>query len=143
MKFSVKTRYAVRILFELSAADAPLSIYHLSDRTGLSPRVAEDICTQLRYEGISTGIVGPGGGIRLEVPLGEISLGRLVKLFEGGVAFAVCCGDKANDCPNQHVCENRAVWRKLSAKIQEELDAIPLDSLLLRQGTCVAGLSLK
>ena len=86
----------------------------------------------MRYDGISTGIVGPGGGIRLEVPLGDISLGRLVYLFEDGVEFAVCCGDKANDCPNRHDCENRAVWRKVSAKIQEELDDIPLDSLLQR-----------
>ena len=132
MKFSVKTRYAVRILLELAAAAAPLSISDLADKTGISPRAVENICARLRYDGISTGIVGPGGGIRLEIPLEDISLGRLVYLFEDGVEFAVCCGDKANDCPNRHVCENRAVWRKISARIQEELDAIPLSSLLLR-----------
>ena len=135
MKLSVQTRYAVRILSELAAASAPLAIGDLSEKTGISPRAVEKICAQLRYDGISTGIVGPGGGIRLEVPLGDISLGRLVDLFEDGVGFAVCCGDKANDCPNRHDCENRAVWRKISAKIQEELDAIPLDSLLLHYGT--------
>ena len=134
MKLSVQTRYAVRILFELAAAATPLAIGDLSAKTGISPRAVENICTQLRHDGISTGIVGPGGGIRLEVPLGDISLGRLVDLFEDGVEFAVCCGDKANDCPNQHDCENRAVWRKVSAKIQEELDAIPLDSLLRHYG---------
>ena len=132
MKLSVQTRYAVRILFELAAATTPLSIGDLSEKTGISPRAVENICAQLRYDGISTGIVGPGGGIRLEVPLGDISLGRLIYLFEDGVEFAVCCGDKANNCPNQLDCENRAVWRKVSAKIQEELDAIPLDSLLRR-----------
>jgi len=131
MKISAQTRYAVRILFELAAAAAPLSIGDLSEKTGISPRAVENICAQLRYDGISTGIVGPGGGIRLEVPLEDISLGRLIYLFEDGVEFAVCCGDKANDCPNQHACENRAVWRKVSAKIQEELDAISLNSLLL------------
>ena len=134
MKLSVQTRYAVRILSELAATAAPLSIGDLSEKTGISPRAVENICAQLRYDGISTGIVGPGGGIRLEVPLGDISLGRLVYLFEDGVEFTVCCGDKANDCPNQHDCENRAVWRKVSGKIQEELDAIPLDSLLRRYG---------
>ena len=132
MKLSAKTRYAVRILFELAAASAPLSIGDMSEKTGISPRTVEDICARLRYDGISTGIVGAGGGIRLKVPLEDISLGRLVDLFEGGVEFAVCCGDKANNCPNRHVCENRAVWRKLSAKIQAELDAMPLEFLLLR-----------
>jgi Rrf2 family protein len=129
MKLSVKTRYAVRVLFELADAAAPLSIGDVSEKTGISPRAVENICAQLRQDGISTGIVGPGGGIRLEIPLKDISLGRLLDLFEGGVEFAVCCGDKANDCPNRHECENRAVWRKVSAKIQAELDTIPLDEL--------------
>jgi len=132
MKLSAKTRYAVRILFELARVSTPLAIASLSEKTGIRPRVVENICAQLRHDGISTGIVGTGGGIRLKIPLGDISLGRLVDLFEGGVAFAVCCGDKANDCPNQRVCENRAVWREVSAKIQAELDAIPLESLRLR-----------
>ena len=134
MKLSAQTRYAVRILVELATvAEAPLSIAELAEKTGISPRAVEKICARLRYDGISTGIVGSGGGIRLEVSLEDISLGRLVDLFEDGVQFAVCCGDKANDCPNQHVCKNRAVWRKISAKIQTELDAIPLDSLLLKR----------
>jgi Rrf2 family protein len=134
MKLSARTRYAIRILSELSATAAPLSIGDLSEKTGISPRAVENICARLRYDGISTGIVGPGGGIRLEVPLGDISLGRLVDLFEDGVEFFVCCGDKANDCPNQSVCANRAVWRDLSANIQADLDAIPLDSLLRTSG---------
>ena len=134
MKLSARTRYAIRVLSELTTAAAPLSIGDLAEKTGISTRAVEQICARLRYDGISTGIVGPSGGIRLEVPLGDISLGRLIDLFEDGVAFAVCCGDKANDCPHQNLCENRAVWRELSAKIQAELDDIPLDSLLLRQG---------
>jgi len=134
MKLSVQTRYAVRILFELAATAAPLAIGDLSEKTGISPRAVEKICAKLRYDGISTGIVGPGGGIRLQVPLGDISLGRLIDLFEDGVQFEVCCGDKANDCPNQRDCENRAVWRKVSAEIQKNLDAIPLDSLLRHYG---------
>jgi len=138
MKFTVKTRYAVRILSELAATAVPLTIGDLSERTGISPRAVENICARLRYDGISTGLTGPSGGIRLNVPLEDISLGRLVDLFENGVEFAVCCGDKANDCPHRRLCENRAVWRDLSAKIQAELDAVPLDALLRR---CAARLA--
>ena len=139
MRLSAQTRYAVRILFELAAAAAPFSIGDLSEKTGISPRAVENICAQLRHDGISTGIVGPGGGIRLQIPLGDISLGRLVELFEGGVEFSVCCGDKANDCPNQNFCVNRTVWRELSAKIQKELDVISLDSLLRRYNIAQLG----
>ena len=62
MKLSVKTRYAVRILSELATAASPLAMSDLSEKTGISLRAVETICAQLRYDGISTGIAGPGGG---------------------------------------------------------------------------------
>ena len=132
MKLSAQTRYAIRILFELAGTRMPLPVAELSDRTGISLRTVENICAILRYDGISSGISGPGGGMLLQGDMSEISLGRLVDLFEDGVQFSVCCGDKANDCPNMDSCENRAIWRRVSAKVQAGLDDIPLSSLMLR-----------
>ena len=132
MKLSSQTRYAIRILFELAGTRTPLPIAELSRRTGISLRTVENICSILRYDGISSSLAGPGGGMALELDMSEISLGRLVDLFEDGVQFSVCCGDKANDCPNMELCENRAIWRRVSAKLQAELDSIALSSLMLR-----------
>jgi Rrf2 family protein len=131
MKLSASTRYAVRILSELAQAGTSVPIAALAENAGLSLRVVENITAKLRAHGITSSVLGAGGGITLSVPLSKISLGKLITLFEGGVQFAVCHGDKANDCPNQTICERSSVWRKISAKIQTELDSISLGEILM------------
>lgn len=132
MKLSPNTRYAVRLLFELKGLDQPVSTAFLAEKTGIALRTVETIHSVLRQNGITAGTVGAKGGIMLTVPLRDISLGRLISLLDNGVEFAVCCGEKANECPNQGVCEIRAVWDGVSAGVQRQLDAISLESILCR-----------
>lgn len=66
----------------------------------------------------------------LIVPLATISLGQLVSLFDNGVEFTVCCGDKANECPDQETCAIRAVWNVVSVGVQTHLDGVFLDKIL-------------
>lgn len=130
MKLSPNTRYAIRILFELSSSRGMLSSARLAEKTGLSLRVVENIQSVLKQHGITSGTVGARGGIELVRPLAEISLGDMIMLFDGGVEFAVCCGEKSNDCPNQDTCETRSVWRGVSALIQKELNSVSLEAIL-------------
>ncbi|MDL2306958.1 Rrf2 family transcriptional regulator [Desulfovibrio sp. OttesenSCG-928-C06] len=132
MKLSPNTRYAIRILFELHGLDAPVSTAWLSEKTGISLRTVENIHAVLKQNDITSGTVGAKGGLRLMRPLSEISLGHLVLLFDDGVAFSVCCGDKSNECPNQHTCEIRTAWNHVSDAIQEQLDSVSLESVLQR-----------
>lgn len=127
MKLSTNTRYAVRIIFELQGASAPLSMSALADKTGLTLRAIENIQTVLKENGLTTATSGPGGGLRLAVPLERISLGTLVRLFDRGVELTVCCGEKSNECPNRGQCPNRAAWDDISAVLQEQLDNVSLE----------------
>lgn len=138
MKLSPKVRYAIRILLELAQMRGPASTASLAEKTGMTLRTVENIHSALRYDGITEGTVGAKGGITLVTPLSEVSLGRLVDLFDDGVTFAVCCGDKANECPHQDTCATRAVWRKVSARVQAELDAISLESVFSDYPECGA-----
>lgn len=130
MKLSPNTRYAIRILFELQKGREPVSTAFLAEKTGMSLRTVENIHAVLRQNQITSGTVGAKGGIQLQVSLADISLGSLVRLFDDGVEFTVCCGEKSNECPNQNVCEMRSVWRSVSNKVQTELDAVSLESIL-------------
>ena len=130
MKLSAPTRYAIRILFELSECSHKATLGWISERTGISFKVVEAIAATLRQHGITASSAGPRGGISLVAPLAEISLGQVILLFDEGVEFAVCCGDKSNDCPQQNVCETRAMWRGISGRIQAELDKISLAEVL-------------
>lgn len=129
MKLSSNTRYAIRILFELEGLKEPVSTALLAEKTGMSPRTVENIHAVLRQAKITSGTVGAKGGIQLLTPLAGVSLGRLVGLFDGGVEFAVCCGEKSNECPNQYHCEIRNVWGRVSRTVQEQLDAISLGEI--------------
>lgn len=130
MKLSPNTRYAIRVLFELNGLSEPISTAYLAEKTGMTLRTVENIHAVLRREHITAGTVGAKGGITLLAPLSSISLGKLVSLFDDGVEFAVCCGEKANECPNQSGCEIRNVWTSVSREVQRQLDAISLDAIL-------------
>ena len=142
MKLSPNTRYAIRILFELGGLREPVSTAYLAEKTGMTLRTVENIHAVLRRGNITAGTVGAKGGIQLLVPLAAISLGSLVALFDEGVQFAVCCGEKSNDCPNQDGCEIRAVWNTVSDEIQKQLDAISLESILKQYPVGVHGVIL-
>lgn len=117
------------MIFELALENGALSIPALSEKAGIARRTVENIHTVLREYGITASIIGAKGGIHLAVPLSGISLGRLVALFDNGVEFEVCFGDKSNDCPRQLACDTRSVWQTVSDRIQQELDAVSLDGL--------------
>lgn len=129
MRLNTNARYAIRVLFELASTSLPVSSAILAEKTGLSMRAVENIQFILKQNGITSGTVGAKGGVTLEVPLTQISLGDIIRIFDEGVEFAVCCGDKANDCPNQNTCDTRAVWRTVSSQIQQELDKICLHDI--------------
>ncbi|WAW09620.1 Rrf2 family transcriptional regulator [Oxalobacter vibrioformis] len=130
MRLSANTRYAIRVIFELALAEGPLPIPALSEKAGIAQRTVENIHTVLRQHDITASTIGAKGGIHLAMPLSRISLGRMVTLFDDGVEFAVCFGNKSNDCPRQLVCDTRSVWGSVSNRIQQELDAVSLDSIL-------------
>lgn len=132
MRFSPSTRYAIRVLFELNGLSEPVSTAYLAEKTGMAVRTVENIHATLRRAGITAGTMGAKGGIQLLVSLESITLGKLVSLFDNGVEFAVCCGDKSNDCPNQPECAIRSVWNDVSGEVQRHLDGISLHTILQR-----------
>ena len=130
MKLSTHTRYAIRILFELHLARGPISIAALSELTNIGLKTVENIHAVLRQNDITASIIGAHGGIRLNKPLSAISLGKMIELFDEGVRFVVCFGEKSNDCPRQNGCETRSVWKTISGQIQKELDTVSLEAIL-------------
>ena len=130
MKLSTNTRYAIRLIFELHLAQSPIPIAALSEKTNIRAKTVENIHTILREHQITEAVKGARGGIRLAKPLVDISLGKIITLFDDGIRFVVCFGNKSNDCPRQSVCETRSVWKTISDRISQELDTISLASIL-------------
>jgi len=132
MKLSTNSRYAIRILLELTEYDYPISISSISDKTGITTRSIENIHAILKEYDITTSTIGSKGGIQLKTPIENISLGEIILLFDDGIEFSVCCGDKSNDCPNHKSCEARTTWNTISINIQEQLNGISLKNILTK-----------
>ncbi len=130
MILSTNTRYAIRLIYELHQVKSPLSITALAERINVSNKVIENIHAELKRHGITDAIIGANGGIRLLKTIEDISLGQMIALFDNGVRFVVCFGNKSNNCPRQSVCETQSVWKTISNRIQHELDAISLADIL-------------
>ena len=130
MNLSTGTRYVIRLLFELRETGPPITIAQLSEQTGIAPKTVEKIHTILKQNGFTDAIAGPRGGIVLLVSLTEISLGQMIALFDDGVRFGVCYGDKANECPNQKDCVISSAWGSISKMVQEGLNSISLWDIL-------------
>ena len=139
MNLSTGTRYAIRLLFELREPGPPVATALLSEQTGIALKTVEKIHAVLKQNGITDGTVGPRGGIFLLDPLTNISLGRMIALFDDGVRFAVCSGNKANECPHQQSCIVSSAWEKISTMVQEGLNGISLWRILQEypEGSCL------
>ncbi len=87
MWVSRRTDYATRAVLALAIADGgPLKLDELSEQTEAPRSVLEQVMPALRSAGIVRSVRGPGGGYTLNRPPEEITLERVVRLFQGQLA---------------------------------------------------------
>ena len=88
-----KTDYATRAVLALAIAESggsSLKLAELAERTAVPAPFLEQIMSQLRGAGIVRSVRGPAGGYRLNHPAAEISLDRVVRVFQGQLAPIAC-----------------------------------------------------
>jgi Rrf2 family protein len=87
MWVSRRTDYATRALLALTLdGGGPMKLEELARRTGAPQSVLEQVMPVMRSAGIVRSERGPAGGYRLNKAPEEITLERVVRLFEGQLA---------------------------------------------------------
>ncbi len=76
-----------------------------------------------------TSVRGPKGGHLLAKPAEKISLGQLVRLFEGQ-ADLVECVSSPEKCRISDECKVRKAWKEATDVLFKSLDAITIADLL-------------
>ena len=113
MWISKRTDYATRAVLALALheSETPMKLDELSRRTAVPPSVLEQVMPTMRTAGIVRSERGPAGGYRLNKPPAEITLERVVRLFEGQLA-PIGCATRSHPepCPMTVACSLRAVW---------------------------------
>ena len=87
MWISRRTDYATRAVLALAVSEGgPLKLDEIAELSGAPRSVLEQVMPMLRTAGIVRSGRGPGGGYTLNRPAAEITLERVVRLFQGQLA---------------------------------------------------------
>jgi Rrf2 family protein len=115
MWISRRTDYATRAVLALSLADGgPLKIEEIARRTAVPASVLEQVLPIMRNAGVVRSERGRAGGYRLNHSPEELTLERIVRLFQGPLAPIGCATRRAPEpCAMTVGCTLRAVWEEV------------------------------
>jgi Rrf2 family cysteine metabolism transcriptional repressor len=136
MWISRRTDYATRAVLVLSLDDGgPLKLDELAARSGVPPSVLEQVMPSLRTAGIVRSERGPAGGYRLNKRPEEITLERVVRLFQGQLAPIGYATRRSPDpCPKFVAGSLREVWSDVRDATIEILERTTFADLAQRAG---------
>ena len=113
MYVSMKTDYALRALFTLVEhyKGTPIPIRELARRNDVSKRFLEQIMLALKAEGWVDSLPGVRGGYVLAKDPSKITMGEVVRHFDGILAPIACVSVSGyKRCSQEPVCRFRRVF---------------------------------
>jgi len=128
MRVSAKSDYALRVLFHLTEVyqgeqTRPVSIRTLAERNDIPRRFLEHIMIDLRSRGWVRSIAGREGGFVLGMDPDQITMGQVIRHFEGYIAPIECVSaTNYQACSQQPRCKFRRVFleiRNLTAAVMD------------------------
>jgi Rrf2 family protein len=113
----------------------PLKLDELARRTAVPQSVLEQVMPAMRTAGIVRSERGPSGGYRLNKKPEEITLERIVRLFQGQLA-PIGCATRHNPepCPMTIGCTLREVWEEIRDATIQLLGRATFADLAVRAG---------
>jgi Rrf2 family protein len=130
MKLSTRSRYGTRILVDLARNKdkGPIQIGEISKRH-ISVKYLEQLIRPLKKAKLVTSVRGPKGGHLLAEKPENISLGQIVRLFEGQ-SDLVECVSYPEKCPMSDDCQVRLAWRDATEVLYKKLDSTTISDLM-------------
>jgi Rrf2 family protein len=110
MQLSMRTDYALRALFTLveNHGGPPIPIIELAKRNDIPKRFLEHIMLDLKERGWVDSVAGKRGGYRLAKSPGKITMGEVVRHFDGYLAPIACVSvSDYKRCSQEPVCRFR------------------------------------
>lgn len=135
MKLSTKTRYGTRILIELALQvnQGVTQVSKIAFNQRIPVKYLEQILRTLKQAGVVKSVRGPKGGHLLAKDPAQISLGQIVRLFEGQTDL-VACVSSPEKCDMAAECLVRNAWQDATSVLYEKLDNISIADLIQSNG---------
>jgi Rrf2 family transcriptional regulator, iron-sulfur cluster assembly transcription factor len=131
MKLSTRSRYGTRLMIDLAehGFDKFVQLKDVSSRQGISLKYLEQIVIPLRKAKYLVSARGAGGGYRLAKSPGEITVGEIVALLEGGNRITDCAANP-EVCDRAGSCLTRNLWIETAEVLFGKLNSVTLSDLI-------------
>lgn len=131
MRVSRKTDYALRALFAIAQQDGSISIRELSELVDVPRRFLENIMLEMNKVGWVSSISGRYGGYTLAKPANAITIGEVIRYFEGMLAMINCVSiSNYEACSQEEKCHFRRVFLNIRNITAQILDEMTIESCL-------------
>ena len=134
MKLSRKSDYALRALFTLvdEYGRGPVSVRELAERNDVPQRFLEQIMLDLKRKGWVASIAGRVGGFELAKRPEQITMGEVVRHFDGVLAPINCVSTTDyHYCTQETRCRFRRVLLNVRNYVARVMDRADLASVAL------------
>ncbi|MEJ2156474.1 MAG: Rrf2 family transcriptional regulator [Desulfobacteraceae bacterium] len=131
MKLSTRSRYGTRIVLELARhyGGSPTQVSEIARVQQIPVKYLEQLIRTLKQADLITSVRGSKGGHHLNEKPERITVGQIVRLFEGQTDL-VGCVSAPDTCQRAEDCRVREVWIEATEAMYEKLDAITIADLL-------------
>jgi len=140
MRLTTKGRFAVTAMMDiaLQGGVSPVTLGDISERQDISLSYLEQLFGKLRKNGLVTSTRGPGGGYRIRKPLGQITVGEIIRAVDEMVDATQCRGMK--NCKGDDECITHELWMGLNERIFDYMDAVSLADLVSKRDMKLSGI---
>ena len=132
---SNKTKYAIKALLAIYHNEQkenflPLQVSSIAEQQNIPQKFLELIVLDLKKIGAIESKRGKGGGYFLIKPAKDITIGDVIRFFEGQIALLPCVSQNryrpCEDCKSEDECNLRILMQKVRDKTAKILDETSL-----------------
>lgn len=134
----MRSKYALKALGYMARTGDKESflIADIAQAETIPKKFLEAILLTLKNNGILSSRKGPGGGYSLVKSPATLTVGAIVRSFEGDLAPVPCLSETSPatcpECPDQATCGIRLVMAEVHGAISAVLDTVTLADMLQR-----------
>lgn len=130
MRLALQTDFALRTLLFVGARGTRATVGEIAEFYAISAHHLGKVVNQLGRLGYVRNVRGPGGGIELARAAGAITVGEVVRAFEGWNVHLLECLGVPDVCVIQPGCRLRGVLAEAERLQMAYLDGVTLDAIL-------------
>ncbi len=135
---SKKAKYGLRAVLYLAKEQGrgPILISELATQEGIPKKFLEQILLELKNRGVLQSKMGKGGGYFLGKSPKSVTLGQIVRYFDGALAPVPCVSvnfySRCEECRDEASCAIRLVMKDVRDAISDILDGTTLAQAMER-----------